>query len=527
MNTEDLSYSGPEKDYKPQPGSNPETIKSSNVYGSDSKLLLENLKLDTSFIIDRCKFILGKCENELSVFSIDLGVDEKRKQAANATWSDFSSSPIDTVAYKQIVNLEKRNDRASKFLLSEFKKELRKPSGSSAQDIKEMTQIVYDETSRIDTLINASHLGTSSSAEQTLVQILLDFTASIKMHVYRLDSFFVVPKDQRNRILPKKEIDPLTEKEATQYQSVFLLNVNSLNDQIDKDIDYMNKFFVNSSDFFYQKIITPLSKLEKEIPNLKTVNQDGSRLNDWTLNVKASIDRNYSTALYDIVDRIDKFNKYLLKFEEKIGLRENYLSYIRQLAQKGKEAKSTLVEGVKDSSFILREKSQGFINDHNSLGDREDGKAHEQYLMKYNDYLRGNLSFADFSEVDGIDLSHHIHNGTDGSALIDGKNIQDGSITTSLIEQEYNDKPKGLSLIGISGSETEVSAKFFWLTQNKNTINEIQVSKLQSIAFIDPGQEEPEIPEIPRVPGYIPPFESYDPLYIEWITEIDYELFFN
>ena len=527
MSNQDLSYSGPQKEYKPQPGSNSRVVKDSELYGRNPNVSLDNLKSDILHILNRCTTVLGKCDNELSGFSMDLGVNEKRQEAANFIWSDFSSSSVNTVSYNQLVKLEKRNDRSSKFLLNELTKELRKPSGSSAHEIKKVTQIIYDEALKINELINSNFFGSTTSAETALIQSLLDFTLSTKNHVYRLDSFFNVPRKERNHILPKKEVDPLTSQEAAQYQSIFLLNVNGLNDDIDKDIDYMNKFFVNSSDFFYKKIIAPLAQLENEIPNLKTVGQDGNRLNDWTLNVKTSIDRNYATALYDVVDRAQKFSIHLSDFEEKVSLRENYLSYIRQLEQKGKKSPSTLVEGLGESNFALKEKSQQFVNDHNSLGELEDGQAHEQYLMKYNDYLRGNLSFSEFATIDNVDLSLHSHDGQDGSALIDGKSIKENSITTDLIDQEYKDKPQGLSLIDFSGNQTGVSAKFFWLTENNNTINEVQLSKLQDIDFVDPGQEEPEQPEVPRVPGYIPPFESYDPLYIEWITEIDYELFFN
>lgn len=527
MSDQDLAYSGPEKEYKPQPGSNSRIVKNSDLYGRNPNVSLDNLKSDIAHILNRCTVVLGKCGEELSQFSMDLGVSEKRQEAANAVWSNFSSSSVNTVSYNQLIELEKRNDRSSRFLLNELTKELRKPSGSSAQEIKKVAQIIYDEALKINNLINSNFFGSTTTAETALIESLLDFTSSTKKHVYRLDSFFNVPRKERNHILPKKEVDPLTPQEATQYQSIFLLNVNGLNEDIDRDIDYMNKFFVNSSDFFYKKIIAPLTQLENEIPNLRTLGQDGNRLNDWTINVTAAIDRNFATALYDVVDRAEKFSVHLSNFEEKVSLRENYLSYIRQLEQKGKKSQSTLVEGLGESNFSLKDNSQQFINNHNSLSDLDDGQAHQQYLMKYNDYLRGDLSFSEFATIDSVDLSHHTHDGEDGSKLIDGKSIEQNSITTDLIEYKYEDKPKNLSLINFSGSQTEVNAKFFWLTKNNNTINELQISKLQDIDFVDPGQEEPEQPEVPRIPGYIPPFESYDPLYIEWITQIDYELFFN
>ncbi len=237
--------------------------------------------------------------------------------------------------------------------------------------------------------------------------------------------------------------------------------------------------------------VPPLLKLEVETPNLRTIDTPENRLNDWTLNVKGSIDRNYTTALYDAADRAEKFDLYLSQFEQKISLRENYLSYIRQLEQRGKKSQSSLVEGLGDSSFTVREKSQQFVNDHNSLVDRDSGKAHEQYLLKYNDYLKGNLDFSENITIDGVDLSGHTHNQEDGSGLIDGRYVQETSIRTDLASRDSEDRPQALTLVDISVDGVEASAKFFWLSKNNSTLNEIQISRLESIDFTDPGQEEP------------------------------------
>lgn len=526
MSDKDLSYSGPIKEYAPQIGSNFGNPPSSDLTGRKAYVSLDNLKSDLSHILNRCSVIIEKCKNELSIFSIDLGTTEKRKQSANAVFSDFETTSSDLISYNQILEIEKLANSNARFIVDEFKKELRKPNGSSAQEIKKITDIIYNETLRINNLVGASFFGSNSSAETTLIEVFMELTSIMKDHVYRLDSFFVLPRGERNKLLPKEEIDILTESEAKQYQSVFQLSINGLNDEMDKDIDYMTKFFSNSSDFFYRKIVSPLTEVQVKTSNLRTSSPINENLAAWLQNVKESFDRNFLTALYDILDRTNKFDEYLSRLEQKISLRENYLSYIRQLSQKGKTPISSLLENAEKSNFSIKEQKDSLINDHSSISGRESNAAHEQYLLKYNDYLRGDLNFLEYIKIDGVDLSAHEHDGLDGSSLIDGSVFEDDSIGSNLISKEYKNKPVNLKLIQFSGDQMEIMAKLFWLTEDKNVVNEIQVSKINVLDFTDPGKEEPETP-VPRVPGYIPPFESYDPLYIEWITEIDYELFFN
>lgn len=526
MSNEDLSYSGPDREYTPQPGSNKSQPQVPNLGETLDPSSLEDLKNDIIHIINRSNIIISKCDNELSIFSLDVGKNQKTLEAANDVWSNFPNFPTNLVTYKQVDLLDK-NNRSSKILFDNFKKELRKPNGSSALEIKELTQIILREAQEINKIINLNFFGSNTSAERRLIELLVGFSSLIKSHLNKIDSFFTLPKNERNRALPKNELDGVSKEDAIKYQSIFSLSVNGLNDEIDKDIDYLRRFFTNSSEYFYTKIIAPLVNLKAKTPNSYSQNENFTNLQLWSKDVDDALNRNVVTGLYDVSDRSYKMDEAISTLEEKISLRENYLGYIRQMQGIGISVNTALTLNSDSVNLVEKEKSNTIINDHNSLSGRTDKKSHEQYLLKSNDYLRGDLIVNDGVKIDGIDVSLHEHSGSDGSSLIDGKYIENNSLKTSLIKTEYEDKPINLKIIEFDSDQRSVGAKLFWLSKNQNVLNEIQVSKIKDTVFIDPGQEEPEQPEVPINTQYVPPFESYGPLYIEWITEIDYELFFN
>jgi len=522
MSNNDLSYSGPQKEYKPQPGSetSQREIPSLGVdFAPDS---LGTLKDAIIHIINRSNIILSKCDDELSTFVFDAGQNEKIKEAASNIWLNFNDFKSDLISYDQIKQLDLSN-RSSKFLFNSYKKDLRKPNGSSAFDIKDLVEIILLEAQEIETIINLDFFGSNSSIEIRLIELLVGFTSLIKSHLNKIDSFFALPQEQRNRSLPKEEIDKLSKEDAIKHQSLFLLSVNGLNDEIDKDMDHLRRFFTDSSNYFYSKVVAPLVQLKNKSPNSYSPGSSLTDLGLWTKDVDDAFNRNVVTSLYDVSDRTYKLDQMIATLEEKISLRENYLGYIRQLQSSGVTPVTYLSKGDQTSALIQAEKNVALTSDHNSLSGRLDKKAHEQYLLKSNDYLSGDLLLDKSIKFGDIDISDHLHNDSDNSHKINGKDIEDSSITTDLISKNYDYKPSSLRVIDFNSYGNFLDAKLFWVNKNQDTINEVQVSKIEDAVFVEP---QPEEPDVPRIPGYIPPFESYDPLYIEWITQIDYELFF-
>jgi hypothetical protein len=527
MSSDSLSYSGPEREYNPGIGSNQPAPTRPFNSAVNSGSSISDLRSQVIAIIDRANVVLGKANDELSIFSIDLNLTDKRKQAAVNTWSNFSEESKNLVSYKQVQELSSRTDRSSQFILNEFKKELRKPNGSSALDIKEIAQIILDEFSKVDELINLKVFDNKVSSQERFTEILTEFCNYTEDHLLRLDSFFQLTKDERVFQIPEGELSRLTAREAADYQSLFAVNVNGLNQEIDNDLDYLKRFFKNSSDIFYKKIVKPLMHLDVNTGDVRK-KIDGEEMAAWKADVYQAVDRNMFIAFYDAIDRSEKFNEKLTSIEEKIGLRENYLSFNKQLSRISSFSNSSLIENAKESNLKIKPATtSSFGITHNSVADRDLLDAHDQYLGKYDDFITGNILVDDGITIDGIDISEHTHDGLSGGELIIGSHIIDNSISTSSIKLNSSNVPLNLKLLSFYGDSRQMQANLFWLTKDDKTFYETQISRIKDIDFVDPGQEVPSPTPTPTPEGYIPPFEARSPLFIEWLTEIDYELFFN
>jgi hypothetical protein len=527
MSSDSLSYSGPGREYNPGLGSNQYARPRLGDLMASSNANISDLRSQVTAIINRANVVVGKANDELSVFSVDLNSTDKRKQAAINTWSNFSEESKNLVSYKQVQELSPRKDRSSQFILNEFKKELRKPNGSSALDIKEIAEIIIDEFSKVDELINLKVFDNKVSSQERFTEILTEFCDYTKGHLLKLDSFFELTKDERIFQIPKEELNRLTTREAADYQSLFTVNVNGLNQEIDNDLDYLKRFFKNSSDIFYKKIIKPLMHLDVNTSDVRK-RTDGEELTAWKADVYQAVDRNMFVAFYDAIDRSEKFDEKLTSIEQKIGLRENYLSFNKQLSQISLVSNSSLIENAEESNLKIKPATtESFGIAHNSIADRDLLDAHSQYLGKYDDFITGNILVDDGVSIDGIDISEHTHDGLSGGELINGSHISNNSVSTSSIKSDSSNIPLSLKLLSFYGDSRQMQANLFWLTKDDKTLYETQISRIKDIDFVDPGQEVPSPAPTPTPEGYIPPFEARSPLFIEWLTEIDYELFFN
>jgi len=529
MSSDSLSYAGPGREYNPGIGSNQPARPRLGDLMASSNANISDLRSQVTAIINRANVVVGKANDELSVFSIDLNSTDKRKQAAINTWSNFSEESKNLVSYKQIQELSPRKDRSSQFILNEFKKELRKPNGSSALDIKEIAEIIIDEFSKVDELITLKVFDNKVSSQERFTEILTEFCDYTKDHLLKLDSFFELTKDERIFKIPKEELSGLTTREAADYQSLFTVNVNGLNQEIDNDLDYLKRFFKNSSDIFYKKIIKPLMHLDVNTGDVRK-RTDGEELTAWKADVYQAVDRNMFIAFYDAIDRSEKFDEKLTSIEQKIGLRENYLSFNKQLSQISSISNSSLIENAEESNLKVKPATtESFGIAHNSIADRDLLDAHDQYLGKYDDFITGDILVDDGVSIDGIDISEHTHDGLSGGELISGSHINENSVSTSSIKSDSSNIPLSLKLLSFYGDSRQMQANLFWLTKDDKTLYETQISRIRDIDFVDPGQEvpEPAPTPTPTPEGYIPPFEARSPLFIEWLTEIDYELFFN
>jgi len=523
-----LNYGGPDRQYEPPVGSNPAIRKFASVKSGNQVEDLFLLRKSLLKLEEKSNLAISMSEEELSELFLDLNSSEQRKNIANNIWSNFNEKPNNLVSFKQLKEIEDRSDRSSRFIISEYKKDLRKPNGSSAIEIRELANIILFEIEKMSQIVNTKVLEQNSSANNRFIEVFLDWTYKTEKHLDRLNSFFEIPRKQRNKIIPQTELDSISENDAIKYQTLFTVNINALNQEIDDKLNEIKRNFLNYSDIFYQKVVYPLLNLDANIPEGLELVMNKTELAAFTGDTKNAVDRNIIVSLYDAADRNDKFNNSLVYIEERISARENYLSYIRQLEQKGRRAKIGLIEKAQESDLVLREFNEtSLVNDHSGLTDRYADDAHSQYLLKSGGLLSGDIFSDNDFLVDGIRPSKHSHTGVDGSRKISAKSILNKTLKSSKVLDQYSDKPSELQVVSFKSNSSNVDCDLIWFTKNKTNLYEVDFSFIPDQTFVDPGQEEEEVPQPPVVEGYIPPFEARSPLYIEWLMQVDYELFFN
>lgn len=526
-NSRDLGYSGPKKEYESPIGANPPitTFKSARSISEIGDLNI--LRGILPRIEQKSNQAISMSEEELSELFLNLNLNDERKRIASNVWSNFSDESNNFVSFNQIKEIENRSDRSSRFIVSEYKKDLRKPNGSSAVEVREIASIILSETQKMSQIVNTKVIEQNSSANEKFIELFLEWAYSTENHIERLNSFFELPRKQRNKIIPQDELNLISENDAIKYQTLFTVNVNALNQEIDDKLNEVKRNFLNYSDIFYQKIVYPLLNLDVNIPEDLELMMNRTELAAFSGDTKNAINRNIMVSLYDAADRNEKFDTALSYIEERISARENYLSYIRQLEQKGGKAKTNLVEGVQEVNLVLRDSGgSSLVNDHNSLLDRDADDAHPQYLSRYGGILTGDIIAGEGFSIDGIEPSTHSHDGDDGSSMIDGRHISGGTLYSSSVSNKYFDKPSDLQVVGFKSGVFSLDCNLMWFTKNKTDLYEVNFTFIPDQIFVDPGQEE-ETPQPSTPEGYIPPFEARSPLYIEWLMQADYELFFN
>lgn len=522
----DLSYRGPDKNYTPQPGSgriqNQQNHNAGYGYGD-----INRLRSNLSKLIEESKQIIENSNNELKQFSFDLTSSDKLLNAAKATWSNFEEDKHSIIPYSYYSELEDSNNRSSKYIHNEFKKALRDPNGSSAVDIRFMAKVVSDEAEKINALLDVHMLDNKDSAEHRLVELFLEWTNDCSRHLTRLNSFFNLDLGERDKKIPKEELESLSKNEAAQYQALFTVKNNALNQEIDMKFDELKRKYLNTSDIFYSKFLGPSlsmrTRVSKNVPNGVSNEILTNSINE----IASAANRNMTIGLYDTLERTNDFNQLFMEIENRISLRENYNSYIRQLGQVGISYSKTVQNSqeISDIGLAIDTSSDTLTSAHNRLSGRTDAWAHSQYLLKNGDRVSGNIGVIPGIKLDNVSPSSHSHSGTDGSVNISGSAVFNNTITSRIVDGTEKIKtPHNLKVIDYTGDNRLQSAILFFHTEKKYPIYELDVKLIPDVQFVDTEQI---VPSEPVLPGYIPPFEANSPLYIEWITEIDYDLFFN
>jgi hypothetical protein len=502
MSSDSLDYTGPGTEYEPQIGSNyPSVANPTNTF-DDRDYEYGVLERQIEQIIEDVDVINSLVKSEMSKFTLKISTP-KLLDAQTTVWPENVGEVKEYVTYKQYEALEPKYDRASKYIKDEYKKNIRGERGSGVFDIEKLAKVIGLEAKNIKGFLDAHTVNNlNDSAQKRVAELLQDWSTSALTHTGRLLSFFQERDKENTSKVPESELASLTAEEATRYQALFKARINALNLDLDRELSGFERHFLNSSDIFYNKFLSPAVKFNNNAANTLAYKADqGSMLGMEALKSSESIKVNMNTVLTDLLQRNEIFDKRATDIEQSIGRRESLKQVFNQFDQKSTATSDTYWNKVPDTktddilaSALVAQVEQSstissFSSSHNTLANRDDPLAHQQYLLKSGDTITGNISVKDGVKIDGVDLSSHSHTGLDGSPKIDGSSIAPSTLPATAInlDQEVN-KPVSLKLLGYSeggqiGDVAFLDANLFWQSDDPSQMYEIQITKRDSTTF--------------------------------------------
>ena len=500
-NNNDLGYSGPEKEYRPQIGSNLGLpVNELNTF-DDRIYNYETLVTQLDQIIKDTNLVETLSEEELNKFTLKITTD-KLSEAQSSIWPQSIPDVKDYVTYNEYKALGTRLDRASKYIKDEYTKNIRGEQGSGVFDIQRIAKVVNAEAKNIKGFLNANSISDiSDSAQKRIAELFQDWSTSALSHSKRLLSFFSERGKENTSKVPESEVASITEQDAGRYQALFKARINAVNLELDREMSNFERHFLTSSDIFYSKFLGPAVKFHKGAGSELIYKTDQTTmLGREVIKANESVGVNMTTALADLIQRNEIFETKILSLESSIGRRESLKQVFQQFAIKNGRGPSIFLDSVPDKKLDLNLsqaivsasaslKTSNLTSSHNTLSNRDDPNAHPQYILKSGDKITGNIEVADGVKIDGVDVSAHNHSGLDGSQKIGGHSILPNSLPASAIDiDQFIQKPTNLRLVGYSdggkiGETAIVNANFFWESEDPNQMYEIQITKRDSATF--------------------------------------------
>lgn len=500
-NSDDLGYSGPQKEYQPQIGSNLGlSVNELNTF-DDRIYNYETLTTQLDQIIKDMDSVKSRAEDELNSFTLKV-TTEKLQEAQSSIWPESIPEVKNYVTYNEYKALGSRLDRASKHIKDEYVRNIRGEQGSGVFDIQKLATVLSTEAKNIKGFLDANTISdVNDSAQKRTAELFQDWSTSALSHSKRLLSFFSERGKENTSKIPESEVASITEQDAGRYQALFKARINAVNLELDREMSNFERHFLNSSDIFYSKFLGPAIKFNNNAGSDLTYKTDqDTLLGREVIKANESIGINMTTALSDLIQRNEIFETKMLTIESSIGRRESLKQVFQQFSLKSGRGSSVFIDTVPDKELDLNlsqaivtasaaVSSSNTVSSHGALSNRQDPDAHPQYILKSGDTITGNINVADGVKIDGVDVSEHSHTGLDGSQKIGGKSIVPNSLPASAIDtSQFVEKPLNLRLVGYSdggqiGDLAIINANFFWESEDPDQMYEIQITKRDSATF--------------------------------------------
>jgi len=236
--------------------------------------------------------------------------------------------------------------------------------------------------------------------------------------------------------IPTSEVDKISEKQAVEFQAFFAIRLDAINDEIDSIIQSIKRDLVDNSEIFYSRYLEQSIRFKNKIVNsmemdyhTTSFSSAAPHLTEELLIATNVMNANFGMILTDMMQRHSMINSKIDELLSVIHEKRKYSNYIFQLSIKGNPKKQIIKQVSNDTYGILFKSATNTLNiesdlisNHASL-DNLTEDHHPQYLLRDGGSIIGDISVENSAKIDGVHLSTHAHNGSDGSQRIRSTDI--------------------------------------------------------------------------------------------------------
>jgi len=509
---ESINYSGPPKEWTPLPQA--PTVRPQNTRMIDREkyadidLLRRNLAILEKESLDTVNI----AEESLRSFNLGMETDSDLYKAQEAEWPSELGEMKNYVTYAQYKVMGERTSRGSNYVLKEYNNAIRGVWGSPAADVASFSRKVHSEAVRIqnflDTYISE---GSNETSQDRAIELLQDWTLGAITRSGQFRGVFAA-KDEAQTRYSQSDLDEASPAESRRYQAILQVQLNQAAASVQELQEDMGKHLGVNADLYYDGYLGPALKFRRQISSdVGNPIRNSGKLAREMHQATEVLDDNAKVFLSDLMKRNQIFTEKSGKLLARIGESDIRRKTIKDLSLKGSVPVNPFVSGESDveiidyyeieyDGWLYEQQEQAtpsysnpafatttrnrFKSQHGALADVGKMDAHPQYLLRDGGSVIGDMYVADGVRIDGVDISSHQHNGTDGSALINGANITPGTLPTAAFDNGDNlDDIADFQLLGYNTTvslvtgDTSYEATIGWVGEDGKQF-EIQVARV-------------------------------------------------
>lgn len=490
----------PNFEYKPDIGSNLESQEDPTRDNPQSFADLDSLIRDLQMLIGYLDQLEIEIEKKLVNFAIDVDRDDSRLvEAHSAEWPRTLGDPAAQISYRYYKALRLRDSTAAGYIRERFEEAARDVSGTSDLDLLKLADITRNEALLIQDFLSRYIGHIYDSSEQRLLETFQSWVQPALVYSQQLRTYFESNEGSR-QVLTKEDLASITPDEAVKGQAVFKVKLNSYNDQITKNLDYLHRNFSDFAPVFYDRFLGPALNFRLKV-GLQGGANPASRINEEVEDASTLLEEDLRVALADQTRRRSLYNNKMYQLQTDIKNRDRYRTMIRDLSTKGKELPTTgprvLVEANQDAGeidywykfeeeapVIAQASGVGTLTSVHGALSGLDLNDHPQYLLRAGGHMTGDITLAPGVRIDGVDPSEHRHTGEDGSPQVHGSDIIGGTLPPDVVdpnqkpERPFNLQVESFQANIIPPGVTTIDATISWEGGTEET-HEVQITRVE------------------------------------------------